>query len=282
MSGVLELFGESVSIGDADWQSIANAQSCPYLDRKCLKIRKSEPEISIGTCSVLHGRRNTPIVICPHRLLERKKIFVDCLHLLRSHEPGNDLHIVREITVPGGTVDYFLTSVNSDKVVDFVGIELQSMDTTGTVWPARQRFLSDAGVAVPEMDEDSRNRRYGMNWKMTAKTIMIQIHHKVQTFESINKYLVLITQDVLMDYLKDNFEFGHVTDARLGDSMQFHSYQFGESADRYALTLSSRSSTDANGVGICLGLRADPNIGREQIIAQLERKLSDSTRLDFL
>ena len=281
MTGVLELFGNPVS-DDQDWRSIAESQHCPFLQRKCVKIRKSEPDVAIGTCSVLHGRGNAPIVICPHRLLERRRIFVDCLHLLRSHEPGNDIHVVREIGVPGGTVDYFLASANSDRVVDFVGVEIQSMDTTGSVWPARQQFLNSVGVAVPEEGEVNPRRRYGMNWKMTAKTIMVQIHHKIQTFESMNKYLVLVVQDALMDYLRENFEFGHVTDARLGDSMQFHSYQFDERGARYSLALSSRYSTDANGVGICLGLRANPNIGQEQIIAQLERKLSEDTLLDFL
>lgn len=79
------------------------------------------------------------MVICPFRLLERRKIFVDCLHLL-SHEPGHELHVVPEVAVPGGSVDYFLTSVDAGKVVDFVGVELQTMDTTGSVWPAREKW----------------------------------------------------------------------------------------------------------------------------------------------
>lgn len=86
-----------------------------------------------------HGRGESPVVICPHRLLERRKIFVDSFHLLSLHEPGNELHIVPEIALPGGSVDYFVVSVRKGKVRDFVGIELQTVDTTGTVWPERQR-----------------------------------------------------------------------------------------------------------------------------------------------
>jgi hypothetical protein len=37
-----------------------------------------------------------------------------------------------------------------------------------------------------------------MNWKMTAKTILVQMHHKVETFEHINKKMVLVIQDVLL------------------------------------------------------------------------------------
>lgn len=55
---------------------------------------------------MLHGKANKPIMICPRRLLERRQVFTDCLHLLTTHEPGNELHVVPEVTVPGGSVDF--------------------------------------------------------------------------------------------------------------------------------------------------------------------------------
>jgi len=110
-----------------------------------MKTRKSQPSLSIGTCTVSVGIDDQAVVICPQRLLERRQVFTDCLHLLQLHEPGNELHVVPEISVPGGSVDYFLVSARSGRVRDFAGIELQTLDTTGTVWPARQRFLFDKG-----------------------------------------------------------------------------------------------------------------------------------------
>ena len=102
------------------------------------------------------------MMICPFRLLERNQIFLDCIHLLSLHEPGNQLHVVPEVAVPGGSLDYFLASVRDGKVKDFVGVELQTMDTTGTVWQARQRFLESAGAfAVRETRQPYRT--YGMN-----------------------------------------------------------------------------------------------------------------------
>jgi len=79
MSDILELFGQSTS-ANLDWGAIVAQQACPFLGRKCIKIRKSQPEISIGTCSVTHGRDKRPMLICPFRLLERKQIFLDCMH----------------------------------------------------------------------------------------------------------------------------------------------------------------------------------------------------------
>ena len=213
MSDVIELFGETtVDEQGPEWEVVLRRQWVSFLDRKCIKVRKSQPEISIAHARSCTVEPNDPIVICPFRLLERGQIFTDCLHLLSMHEPGNELHTVPEVSVPGGSVDYFLASVRDGKVKDFVGIELQTLDTTGTVWPARQRFLQKVGVDVVR-EEASPYKTYGMNWKMTAKTILIQLHHKIQTFEAINKHLTLVIQDFLLEYLRSQFQFSHLNDA---------------------------------------------------------------------
>ena len=206
-------------------------------------------------------------------------MFTDCLHLLSRHEPGNELHVVPEISVPGGSVDYVLASTRDRKVRDFVGIELQAVDTTGTVWPARQRFL-ERFRASGARDRLADNRTYGMNWKHTAKTTLVQLHHKIQTFESVNRHLVLVMQDALLTYLRTNFDFAHVGNASLGEPMQFHAYEFRqdeESDGEYVLRLATRLSTDAEGVGACLGLKAEPRVDLERILKQLEGKLSTDT-----
>lgn len=133
MSNVVELFGVACDSTTTDWQATISGQQCPFINRRCYKVRKSEPGVSIGTCTVLFGRPPEPVIICPTRLIERRQIFTDCFHLLTTHEPGNELHIVPEVSVPGGSVDYFLVSVNEGRVRDFVGIELQTLDTTGSV-----------------------------------------------------------------------------------------------------------------------------------------------------
>jgi len=279
MSQIIELFGITTARRGEDWEQIVQQQHCPYLDKTCIKVRKSQPEISIGTCSVLYGRAKRPILICPFRLLERRQVFIDCLHLLSTHEPGNELHIVPEVSVPGGSVDYFLVSVREGKVMDFAGIELQTLDTTGTVWPARQKFLEQVNVAKAD---GPAQKTYGMNWKMTAKTILIQLHHKIQTFETLNKRLVLVIQDFLLDYLREQFRFSHLKNVRQGDPMQLHSYRMAKQPNNsYKLELADRISTDSKGIAECLGLQAEAKVELEKIIEQLESKLSEQTRFEF-
>ena len=110
MSKVVELFGQSAAKPGVDWKAVVTGQQCVFANKKCYKIRKSDPDTAIGSCTVLYGREQEPVIICPTRLIERRQIFTDCFHLLTTHEPGNELHIVSEVSIPGGSVDYFLVS----------------------------------------------------------------------------------------------------------------------------------------------------------------------------
>ncbi len=278
MNKILELFGQSVARPDLNWKTIVNDQQCIYTHKKCYKTRKSDPDTAIGSCSVLYGRELQPIIICPTRLIERRQIFTDCFHLLTTHEPGNELHIVSEVSIPGGSVDFVLVSTRDGKVKDFVGIELQALDTSGTIWPVRQDLLKELGV--PRGDEGEKSdKKFGMNWKMTAKTILVQMHHKIHTFAHVNKKLVLVVQDKLLNYMRREFNFDHLHHpATIGDSMHLHAYQMDPQADKsYKLSMLSRLSTDADGIAICLGLQADARIELEQILQVLQAKISTST-----
>lgn len=279
MSKIVDLFGVDVAASHGvDWERVVAEQHCTFAGKKCFKVRKSQPDISIGTCTILHGQDAVPIMICPNRLLERQQIFVDCLHLLQGHLPGNELHMVSEVSVPGGSVDYFLVSALEGRVRDFVGIEIQTLDTTGTVWPERQRLLEGLGFDVEDADVSSR-KPYGMNWKMTAKTILVQLHHKVRTFENLNKHLVLVIQDRLLDYMKREFRFEHLSIARNTDPMHFHSYSLSKRSEGHRITLAERYSTDTEGIAVCLGLQAEANVELAEIVAAIEAKISEATLL---
>jgi len=275
MSKVKELFGQYTKRNDVDWSAVLREQRCPYTEKKCFKVRKSNPSISIGVCTVNYSKYNE-VMICPHRLLERRQIFTDCVHLLTLHEPGNELHLIPEVTVPGGSVDYLLMSVRKEKVIDFVGIELQTLDTTGSLWSERTSLIRDKGLPVE--DVDLQNKTFGMNWKMSAKTILIQIHHKINTFEHLGKHLVLVVQECFRDYMAREFSFSHMNQARQGDSFHIHSYRLDEvSGDALRMQFSNRISTDSSGIALCLGLQAEAKVELETLIKYLETKISAKT-----
>src|SRR5436190_37669 len=63
-SKVLELFGQHTS-EECVWAKIVKKQWCPFTNTKCFKIRKSQPDTSIGTCTVRYGASKKDIIICP-------------------------------------------------------------------------------------------------------------------------------------------------------------------------------------------------------------------------
>ncbi len=278
MSKISEFFGLYCDDNAQDFELAMKEQICPYTKKTCTKMRKSNPEIKIGTCSVKY--QDQDIIICPFRLLEHNQIFIDCLHLLTMHEPGNELYLVPEVQIPGGHVDYFLVSAKDRKVKDFIGIELQTMDTTGTVWPERQGFLKERGIKV-DFEDLKRKKAFGMNWKMTLKTILIQMHHKSETFEHLNKHLVLIIQKPLYEHMKSDFNFEGIEGVRLGDPVHIHSYNFVKDGNKLGLTLDVRVSTDSAGIANCLGLNAESKVELQDLIKILEPKLTEANRLQI-
>lgn len=271
---VSELYTEPTFRSETDWAAVLQREHCSYIGRRCVKRRKTAPDVSIGTCSVNYGvKAPKNIIICPFRFLERKQVFTDCIHLLTHKEPGDELHVVSEVAVPGGSVDYCLVAVRKGKVVDFVGIELQAVDTTGTVWPTRQRFLS----ALRLTEETTLDKGFGMNWKMSAKTILVQLHHKVETFEHVGRYFVLVIQDHFLNEMIKSFSFGHVGEAKLGNHMHFHAYSLTQTAADYRLELAIRRSTDSQGVQTLLGNASEAKIELQAILDILQEKISKSS-----
>jgi hypothetical protein len=104
------------------------------------------------------------------------------------------------------------------------------------------------------------------------------LHHKVQTFEAINKHLVLVIQDFLLEYLRKEFQFSHLKDARMGDPMHLHAYSMAvQKSLSYRLALTSRLSTDSDGIAVCLGLQAETKVELGKIIEKIESKISKDT-----
>jgi hypothetical protein len=269
MSKVVEFFGHHRN-ANVNWAEVVANQQCPYLERKCLKNRKSEPDIAIGTCTVDYGTPSLPIVICPHRFRERQKVFLDCIPLMTLHQPGNDLLVTWEVNIPGGSVDYFVVSRRAGRIVDFVGLEFQTLDTTGTVWPERQLFLQERGIAV----QDGSDKPFGMNWKMTAKTILVQVHHKIATFEHLGKHLVLAVQDHLVAYMRREFNFAHIGAANVGNPMHFFCYGLVPSATEMTMEMKEHKRTDSAGIATCHGLQAEARVDLDVVVQSINAKIA--------
>lgn len=270
---ILELYGIPVhSSQEQDWATISTEATCPFLNDRCRKTRKSNPTETIGTCSISHSQKN--LIICPYRMLEKHQVFRHCIPLLQS-AAGDSIHLVSEVQVLGGNIDYCLVAVRHDKIVDFIGIELQSVDTTGTLWPHRQNLLHQADGASNSVGS------FGINWKMTAKTILIQLLHKTRTFEEMNKKLVIVFQDHLFDYIKRAFQFDELLEAGDEHTLHVHVYTFQSISGLYALQITKRYGLTSAYIASSLGLRRDSKAELDSLIRRLARKVSPNNRLQW-
>ena len=197
MSKVNEMFGLYVNgLEFPDLDEVLRCQECPFKNgAKCYKTRKSDPGTAIGTCSLCFDKVKQPILICPEPLTRDGKVFTDCLQFITNSIPGAELYLVPEIKMGVGRIDYVLAAVRDGKPVDFVAIELQTLDTTGSIWNERQELLKTHGYDVE--DGAARSKGASLNWKMTAKTILVQLLQKSQLFARMNRNLVLVCQTPL-------------------------------------------------------------------------------------
>lgn len=248
------------------------SEHCPFLERRCVKQRKSNSKQTIGSCSVGYrvGDQAKPLVICPHRFLQDQRIFLDCAQLL---EPNHRYLVVPEVTMPGGNIDYFIVAADADgEIIDYAGIEIQALDTTGSggIWNARED-LAQGRLA------DSYS--YGINWKMSAKTILVQMHHKAAAFEALNKKLVLVIQSEFYNYMVRNFRTTRLEDAKRTNPIHFHCYDVVVLGNGLKLSLKTRKSTDIAGVELMLGSGQEPEILASEVEDRIRAKLPKAFEL---
>ncbi len=272
---VNELFGKYTNASSfPDLGNLLTSQRCPFRsDGICQKNRKSNPDVKIGTCSVCIGQNaKEPYIICPSRITEHNRIFNDCLSLIET--TGNDLYLLPEISTVAGNIDYVLAAVRDNRLVDFVGIEIQTLDTTGSIWPDRQSMLIANGYDVEPCDPKS----VGINWKMTGKTILAQLVQKSQLFSHVNKPIVLVLQSPLYEDMKEKFDLSKTHFARATDTVHFHIYSFLPNADTMRLSLMQNLSISATDFERVMSMNSDSQHWLKELSESIMNKVSDEYR----
>ena len=277
MSKVNEMFGLYTN-GESfpDLTSVLHSQTCPFSCKPCYKTRKSAPDTAIGTCSLIFDNEEQPILICPEPLTKDGKVFTDCLHFISNSIAGSGLYLIPEVVTSVGRIDYVLTAFRNVKPIDFVPIELQTLDTTGSIWNERQKLLIEHGYDVDT--GEARSKGASLNWKMTAKTILAQLVQKSQLFSSMNKNLVLICQTPLYKYMAKNFNLAKAHDATLVDVLHFHMYDYIPENDSMALSLSGMRSIPLSAVEQIMGTDSIGSKEYAKICEALADKVCDEYR----
>jgi hypothetical protein len=169
---------------------------CPFINSECTK-RSQGIEGPYPVCSVWRwsGRKRDAapknlVCVCPRRFYQ-----VDFLHdVLRRCWPGqppNNPQYVHEVTMGNfGTVDFVIADVLADgHVREFISVELQAIDITGSCLPAYQAAIaSEQLVAKPS---------YGFNYANVYKRFVTQLIGKGYFHHHWETKIVAVVQDIV-------------------------------------------------------------------------------------
>ncbi len=201
-SNIIEFFGYAPADKSPEAKKARKSLECPFLGRACTKTL-SDGSIS-GVCT-LKPMTSGPVICCPVRLYageyqilrdvavqafgrDTDLIVGSDVSSYRKNNPGKPCVIVfgkrwgKELRLPsrakksGGSrgayfVDWILAHVDdAGKLLGFVAIEVQSIDTTGNYQAERLAYLKTGSF--------KGNSTAGLNWENVNKRILPQIIYK--------------------------------------------------------------------------------------------------------
>jgi hypothetical protein len=195
-SHIIELFGYAPADTSDAAQTARAQKQCPFIGDTCQKSL-SDGAIS-GVCT-LKPKTSGPVICCPYRLYsDNYRVLADVAqvafggevqlfpgHLARRQEAvagqikvavfgkrwGKELRLPNRGRSGGYFVDWVLARLGADgELMDFVAVEVQSIDTTGNYQAERAAYLRG--------DPFAGQSTAGFNWENVNKRILPQIIYK--------------------------------------------------------------------------------------------------------
>jgi Restriction endonuclease NotI len=215
---ILEIFGFHYTDVSPRAQEVRDGHLCPFLGKRCVKKGHSESGMPLGYCSVKWNVTSGAIITCPNRLyFGSYEVFRRPIMEIFGATQGVRLKPEQGGLHPDFTMDWVV--VKADKhlsVVDFFGVEVQTIDITGSVYPAFDAYMMDRA--------DWEKKIYGINWANVWKRLLPQVVAKAQVYKHLGKKLYVILQDSLLTYVLSRGELGTMP-AGQGDIV-FHTYEY--------------------------------------------------------
>lgn len=199
---IVELFGYAPDDLSASATDAFNRSHCPFVNARCSKTNHDQTVV-YGTCAVTSGKEE--IIICPKRMYAQSyRVFEDVIQEIWGQIPlvigGNtaDLKLKAkqhlECVVAFGQRSGKEISINSHgklsidwvlqrykclngklQPIDFVAIEVQSIDITGNY---REAHLAYSSLKKRTLVNHIPDAAHGMNWANVHKRLIPQIIRK--------------------------------------------------------------------------------------------------------
>ncbi len=190
---IVDLFGYPVADVSPAAREAREKGYCPFLKSRCVKAF-NDGTVS-GVCTVKQTTK-PPVICCPNRLYAHDyqilrdvatSAFEREVELINGSDVGKYKHDGRKVAVFGKRwgkelrlprksgignvfVDWILVRIGpTGKLAEFVAVEAQSIDTTGTYRPEWERLMRGKPGGVSSA---------GLNWANVSKRILPQLIYK--------------------------------------------------------------------------------------------------------
>lgn len=182
---------------------------CPFIDSQCTKRSTKLGKEPYPVCSIRRNINGAPkqICVCPKRFYE-----VDFLTDVIGHcwpgDPPANPQIANEVMMRGfGNVDFVIADVgNGGEIKQFLSVELQAIDITGSVMPAYEALRAGKDMA--------RRPTYGLNWSNVYKRYITQLIRKGYFHHHWGTKIVAVMQDAVYQYVCDWADFMRSPDVK--------------------------------------------------------------------
>lgn len=217
---LVEIFGYAPDDLSSSCRSLWNLGACPFINKACTKTNHDK-SIVYGTCSVTSPYGDC--IICPNRLYANR---YECLRKVAGEVFGEDLPFFtyeefipirgdggscvvalghnsgKEVNISGQlSMDWVLTKIHDGELIEYVGVEVQSIDITGNyrdAWYAYKN-LDVATTKVPPSE-------HGMNWANVHKRLIPQLIRKGLIYSRsslVKQGLYFILPDIVYQKFED-------------------------------------------------------------------------------
>ncbi len=217
---LVEIFGYAPADLSSSSRSLWNLEACPFINKACTKTNHDK-SIVYGTCSVTSPYGDC--IICPNRLYANK---YNCLRKVSAEVFGDEIDFFtyeefipvrerketcvvalghnsgKEVNIGGHmSMDWVLAKVQEGELIEYVGVEVQSIDITGNYrdcWYAYKN-VDASTTSIPSSE-------HGMNWANVHKRLIPQLIRKGLIYSRsslVSHGLYFILPDIVYQKFED-------------------------------------------------------------------------------
>lgn len=243
---IAELFGHAPDDITDTARSLWHLGACPFIKGKCTKINHDHT-ITYGTCSVRNN--SAEIIICPNRLyadsyksirnvasdafgkdipfytfgeyIDKRTESTDMVVALGQNS-GKEVKLGRSLSM-----DWVLAHIKKNKLVEYIGIEVQSIDITGNYRDCWHGYKDLENAITPNIPSSA----HGLNWANVHKRLIPQIIRKGLVYSKsdlVKSGLYFIVPDEVYKKFEELLGDIDYIEQPTHDSVSVYTYALGE------------------------------------------------------